>query len=524
MAAKATQVPIFMAMEHPDDGSCTLFKIETFHAGTAQERWHPLQLPYEAGRHEVWPPVIHHLHDHYSAILLPTPTSVTVQATLHDFFQQQEQSRLPDETPTVEEAADQPSQSTNSQQGAATPQDQLGRLAVDDSITTSQEEALEDYSQRATSHHQLLTEHMIAQHGGDRTEELEVFTAAPPLSPITSAQQLQLDASMATVTRDDLVEYARTRGNMSVEEARRCIWAARRREVSSQPVAQDERVTDLATASESSYVPSEGSSDGGNPSDTSMSTASDGEDGQLDATAVVEPTLRALVQAYFGDAKGAKLKHFLGTEAARDKLLRGPHDWTMFYRALPDATAKIGDLPPTFLNYWGRGMLAQCRLRFLQGTLDTMVASPEKAALQRWCDGVTRDQDPRRSHLLLRNPAQHALLLSAVPTDISIWLAYLFDERWAWTAGIMVIVADLGSPGGQTLASEAITSVMEGLDTMVSAAHWRHQAWELMKIRDTSAMTKLALQLMKLGREEGGIARRLADSDPRVGLVPATRN
>ena len=96
MTAKATRVPIYMAIEHAETGLCSLMKIHCFHEGTPRETWKPLQLPYDAwwghlAREAVradgeWPPVLHHLHDHYSSILIGGPPPVTVQATLPDYF------------------------------------------------------------------------------------------------------------------------------------------------------------------------------------------------------------------------------------------------------------------------------------------------------------------------------------------------------------------------------------------------------------------------------------------------------
>ena len=533
MAAKATRCPIYMVMENPESGECSLFKIERFHESTPREIWRPLQLPYdawrlhlarEATREYVWPPVIHHLHNHYSAILLPSTRTVTVQAKLHDFF------RPADDDQTLAPSAPERSEATTSesryQAARSRTNDNASRteeiaLATDDksqaseagvevdlemrtheavSITTSQEEELDDYHLRATPHHRLVERAYFREHGGTRTDELLAFLEPADLTPLTCSQQQQLDGRMREYTQDDYDRYAREQGDMSIAAARQELETKERRAICATTTAQDDRVRELDTNSDTTYSPSASSEDDYS-SDASMASTGGDDAGRTEPTGT-ELTLRQLVIDYFGDAHGSTMKIHLNSEDVRDKLLANPQDWTVFYGVLPEALDKLDDLPLRFTTQWGRGMLAACRLRLVQATLGTLQPTPERTTLQRWCDCVTRELDPRRSQLLLRNSARHVLFLAALPKDVSDVAVYLFDERWAWAAGVMVITAALDSENPTAMGPQVTAGVLDCLLTLVSEAHWRHQVWELMKGRDTTALAVLARRMMQLGRAE----------------------
>ena len=72
--------------------------------------------------------------------------------------------------------------------------------AEDDDVTTSQEIEQGVHEEHATSHYDKLLNVQIAQHGGEREDELRAFGLEPSLTPMTEEQQAALDERMAVLT------------------------------------------------------------------------------------------------------------------------------------------------------------------------------------------------------------------------------------------------------------------------------------------------------------------------------------
>ena len=473
MAAKATKTPIYLILEHSELGTCALFKIMLFREGTEAEHWAELQLPYEAwwahlSRESTvsgeWPPVLHHLDDHYSAVLIEGPPPTTLQPTLRDFF------------PT----APGPAASTDEGSGMAAAQETTpeedsvmhptgtsgdGRNADKDSITTSQDEARSDYEQSATPHHQLVLRSQLNASSVNRVDEVDAFEAEPELTQLTPSQQVELDAYMTSLTAEDLTAHARHHGGMSMAAARHRLWLAQRQSITglaASTAALPSRDADAA----STYAPSD-DPDEPTDSDTSMTAESDARSDDFEPTRA----LAAVVEGYFGKFAGVSMEKHLAKPTTIKKLIDDVAAWTAFFSTLPLAVEHVRDLPERFVRRWGGGALAEIRLHFLCGIISSAPHGPQRTALQAWLDGATSREDARYSARLLGNTDKHRLLLAVIPSDDRAWTQHLYDESWAWVAGILGVACAISTNSTTTTAPAALDLLTDCLKELAEQAY-----------------------------------------------------
>ena len=458
MAAKASGTPIYLIVENAATGDCALFKIMQFRPGTEAEHWQELQLPYEAWWQHLsrestttgeWPPVLHHMDDHYSAVLIEGPPPTTLQPTLRDYFPTAADPVDP-APPTAVVLADRDDAACDLAQPSQT---QPRGADQDSDVTTSQDEARSDYDQSATDHHLLVLRDRLRAASVDREEEVNTFAADPELTPLTPGQRRELDAYMSSLTDDDINAQARRGGGTSMAAARHHLWKTQRL-----------AITGLATSAaslalgdgdaDSTYAPSEDHEDP-TDSDDSGPPASDAYSDDF------EPT-RALVQVvegYFGNFGGCSLETHLAKPAVVAKLLKNISAWTAFFCTLPLAVEHVRDLPERFVRRWGAGALADMRLSLLYTTIDQLPTGPQRTALQTWHDGVTSRTDKRYAARLLGNTAKHRLLIEARPVKDRAWIQYLYEERWDWVVGIVVVACAVGT-NSMTIAAPAAVDIV----------------------------------------------------------------
>ena len=416
MTAKARGTPIYLVIEHAETGDCCLMKIMRFRPGTSTETWQPLQLPYEAW----W----QHLSreatagPHYSALLIDGPPPSTVQATIRDFYPTTAaQDGQPGEVncaSTTTAAVQQPSASAEAED-----RNQLKPEGGDD-VSTSQDETRPDNNQSATSHHDLLLQERTRCAASERQDEVTAFQGDPDLTPMTVTQQEQLDRIMGQVTDQDVSDYGRTSGDMSMARARHEIWLRRRQEITG--LAQPTRQGASDQSDESDYQPS--GADDQPDSDDSMETASDAVSDDFEPDAVLVDA----VTRHFGKLTNASMEQHLRNPATIAKLEGDIAEWTAFFATIPRATDYLRELPEKFVRRWCMRAIAELRIGLLRSPILTLTAGLQRQVLQRWLAVITREQNPRHAQRHLNSPAKQQLLLTMIPAANRDWVKYIYND------------------------------------------------------------------------------------------------
>jgi hypothetical protein len=298
------------------------------------------------------------------------------------------------------------------------------------------------------------------------------------LTPLEPLYQVKLEQRLHHITRDELVEFARQRGDTSIEGARRIIVTRLHAQLLDEQemdrISQQVHASDADSSFTVSAHSAGDSSDADSGSDHDVALAEGFHLPPVETTRV--SAALELERLLRGPAEGdLTLAQLLGLPKAEGVAFQDIRQWSLLFGRLNHNLDFLSSLYPPLRQRWGQLQLHEIRLAVIRLAISQLSdGAPEIEVFKSWASDLGIATVRQRTILLSQDQRRVAFLERGVPAVHRGWVGLLFATPTSTevlrTALLCGVLADSPHRPGDLLHWSAV--LFNAVDTSATARHF----------------------------------------------------